>query len=93
MTKQESTDKIEFFARYQDPKLKELRDEIVIVIRENEELQSKLDKIEEIVTDANLYEFDLDYDYEENCVENYYPSDVPTDILRIIRGEKDKDGR
>ena len=45
------------------------RDELEKILRENRLMKQALKDIRE----TNLYEFELDYDYEENCVDNYWP--------------------
>lgn len=53
-------------------------------------LQSKIDKAIEYCeyNDKDLYTFEPDYDYEENMVDNYEPSNFREDIIEILKEDK-----
>lgn len=65
--------------------------------QENKELKEELDKYKrliEYIKGLDFYEFELDYDYEENPVSNYYPADMEYHInnwLKIEEIDKEKD--
>ena len=53
-------------------------------------LQSKIDKAIEYCeyNNESLYTFEPDYDYEENIVDNYEPSNFREDIMEILKEDK-----
>ena len=53
-------------------------------------LQSKIDKAIEYCeyNDEDLYTFEPDYDYEENMVDNYEPSNFREELLDILKEDK-----
>ena len=66
---------------------KRLFEAIMKIADERDDLQQRIDKAIEYVSNNSLYEQDYDYDYEENLVE-YPPSDEQTRkiLLDILKG-------
>lgn len=61
---------------------------------ENAELKKELNKYKkllEYLKTLDLYEYYLDYDYEENPVDNYYPADMEYHIDNWLELEKDEE--
>lgn len=49
------------------------------LVKENKQLKKQVDRYKRLIEYLkclDLYEFELDYDYEENPVSNYYPADI-----------------
>ena len=67
--------------------------DINYMLHEIENLQSKIDKAIEYCeyNNESLYTFEPDYDYEENIVDNYEPSNFREDLLDNLKEEKPKE--
>lgn len=57
-----------------------------------QDYKSRCEKAIEYIkyNDSSLYTFEPDYDYEENIVENYEPSNFREDLLNILNGDDNK---
>ena len=60
--------------------------------RERKEYKEIIDKAIEYIKYNNddLYTYNPDYDYEENIVDNYEPSNFREDLLNILQGSENK---
>lgn len=65
--------------------IKELESEVF-------EYKEKIDKAIEYIkyNNEDLYTFDPDYDYEEELVDNYEPSNYREDLLEILKGDSNE---
>jgi len=79
---------------YKYKTLEELKEELDTefddyMYKANIELLNKIDKAIEYIeyNDECLYTFEPDYDYEEELVDNYEPSNYREDLLEILKGE------
>ena len=63
--------------------------------QENKQLKEQTDrykKLIEYLKKLDFYEFELDYDYEENPIDNYYPADMEYHINNWLANEKLESG-
>ena len=59
--------------------------------QENKQLKEQVDRYKRLIEylkKLDFYEFDLDYDYEENPVDNYYPADMEYHIDNWLANEE-----
>lgn len=62
------------------------------LINEKKKLQERMDKAIEYIeyNNEDLYTFEPDYDYEEELVDNYEPSNYREDLLDILKGDNNE---
>jgi hypothetical protein len=70
----------------------DLQEENKILKKDNNCLKSIIEKAVEYIkyNDDNLYTFEPDYDYEENMVDNYEPSNFKENLLNLLNGDEDE---
>ena len=59
--------------------------------KENEKLKEQVDRYKRLIEylkKLHFYEFELDYDYEENPIDNYYPADMEYHINNWLANEE-----
>ena len=59
--------------------------------QENKQLKEQVDRYKRLIEylkKLDFYEFDLDYDYEENPIDNYYPADMEYHINNWLANEE-----
>ena len=59
--------------------------------KENEKLKEQVDRYKRLIEylkKLDFYEFDLDYDYEENPIDNYYPANMEYHINNWLANEE-----
>ncbi len=63
------------------------------LIEYNQDYKSRNEKAIEYCNynDESLYTFEPDYDYEENMIDNYEPSNFREDLLNILNGGDDNE--
>lgn len=76
--------------KYHDKQYEKLLNQYIELSRDYDYLQSKINKAIEYCeyNDEDLYTFEPDYDYEENMVDNYEPSNFREELLDILKENK-----
>ena len=94
MIKEEIMKEIEHIANcelYDTIGVKYLRLNIEKLFEENKQLKEQVDRYKRLIEylkKLDFYEFDLDYDYEENPIDNYYPADMEYHIDNWLANEE-----
>ena len=71
--------------------IQEFANTIIQLQQENKQLKEQTDrykKLIEYLKKLDFYEFELDYDYEENPIDNYYPADMEYHINNWLANEE-----
>ena len=98
MNKEEIMKEIEHIANcelYDTIGVKYLRLNIEKLFEENKKLKEQVDRYKRLIKylkKLDFYEFELDYDYEENPIDNYYPADMEYHIDNWLANEELESG-
>lgn len=68
-----------------------LKDMVLELQEENKKLKEQVDRYKRLIKylkKLDFYEFELDYDYEENPIDNYYPADMEYHIDNWLANEE-----